>query len=250
MRSDRIMRVAVVTPYFEEPMDVLAQCHQSVLAQTIPCAHFLVADGVDRPEVRAWVAEHVRLPRAHADNGNTPRAIGSLSAMNQGFDAIAYLDADNWYEPGHVERLLQLCREKNAAVAVATRNIHRIDGSFLATDSKSFERHGLADTSCLLMTRRAFSLLPLWAMMPKHLSPVCDRVFWSAIVNRGFPYARLEQPTVCFRSRYRVHYESLGEVAPPGTRSNEETTGEAYRWWNGLSSEARTMWSSFLGATP
>jgi hypothetical protein len=35
--------------------------------------------------------------------GNTPRAIGGILADAYGFDAVTYLDADNWYDPAHVE---------------------------------------------------------------------------------------------------------------------------------------------------
>ena len=59
-------------------------CKQSYL-----CTHFMVADGVDVAEVRAWDVEHIQLNQPHEDAGNIPRGIGSLAAMNQGSDAIA-----------------------------------------------------------------------------------------------------------------------------------------------------------------
>jgi glycosyltransferase involved in cell wall biosynthesis len=33
-------RIAVVTPYYKEPLEWLRQCHDSVLAQEVPADHF------------------------------------------------------------------------------------------------------------------------------------------------------------------------------------------------------------------
>ena len=97
------LRVAVITPYYRESLEMLQFCHDSVRTQTYPCTHFLVADGHARPEISGWAVQHLILPQAHGDDGNTPRCLGSLSAMKQGFDVITYLDADNWYYPNHID---------------------------------------------------------------------------------------------------------------------------------------------------
>src|SRR5690349_5897356 len=97
------MRVAVVTPYYKEPLAVLRRCVDSVKAQQIACAHIMVADGHPRPEIEDWgVEQHVKLPLSHADDGDTPRLIGTGMAHAQGFDAVCWLDADNWFEAEHV----------------------------------------------------------------------------------------------------------------------------------------------------
>jgi hypothetical protein len=110
------MRVAVVTPYFREPLDWLRQCHASVRAQTHACTHVMVADGHPQSEVAGWPGlRHIALPTSHGDYGDTPRAIGSIEAIGAGFDAIAYLDADNAYAPDHIESLVELQRRTGAA---------------------------------------------------------------------------------------------------------------------------------------
>src|SRR5437868_3981074 len=63
------LKVAVVTPYYKEPIEVLRRCLDSVAAQRAACTHFLVADGHPNPEVAQWGVEHVVLPKSHADNG-------------------------------------------------------------------------------------------------------------------------------------------------------------------------------------
>src|SRR4051794_26673695 len=102
-----MLKIAVVTPYYKESPAVLRQCHESVLRQSYACRHILVSDGYPAPYFDdAKDAIHIKLPQAHGDNGNTPRAMGGVLADRQGFDAVAYLDADNWYEPNHIESMV------------------------------------------------------------------------------------------------------------------------------------------------
>ncbi len=103
MESPTSFRVAVITPYCREPSNVLQNCHESVCRQTFPCTHLMVADGLPCAEIAHWEVEHLTLPGPHHDVGNTARGLGALSAMNRGYDAIAFLDADNWYYPDHIE---------------------------------------------------------------------------------------------------------------------------------------------------
>ena len=234
-----LMKVAIITPYYRESPDILMQCHESVLSQTHSCTHYLVADGYPQTFVDALDAMHIRLPKAHADNGNTPRAIGSLSAINQGFDAIAYLDADNWYSPAHIESLVDMHRQTGAVVCVSGRSIHRMDGSMLM-ESDAGDGDDYFDTSCLLLTRKAFSLTPFWALMPRLLSPVCDRIFWQAIRRKGYRWRCTERATVAFRSQYIDHYVQKNEVPPPGAKG--DMMKEMAQRWNGLSEEERKLY--------
>ena len=69
--------------------------------------HVLVADGCPQPKINQWQAEHVQLPRSHGDIGSTPRLIGCYHAIGLGVDAVAFLDADNWYREDHISNLLE-----------------------------------------------------------------------------------------------------------------------------------------------
>jgi glycosyltransferase involved in cell wall biosynthesis len=238
------LRVAVVTPYYRETPEILRHCHDSVRTQTYTCDHFLVADGFPQSEARNWTAQHLVLARSHSDNGNTPRAIGSLSAMNQGYDAIAFLDADNWYYPNHIETMVNLQRESGAAVCTAARTIHRLDGSLMYVDHHDSDGDGHVDTSCMFFAKPAFRLLPVWAMMPRQLGPICDTIMWQAIGARGLKTAHSRNPTVAFRTQYQVHYQNIGEKPPTGAKSNEESTGQAHQWWRSLPQDVRSEWSN------
>jgi hypothetical protein len=242
----RTMRVAVITPYYRELPEILQQCHASVAGQSHSCKHFLVADGHPDPQAGAWPVEHLVLSKPHGDSGNTPRAIGSLSAMNQGYDAIAYLDADNWYYRNHIEAMVEMHLRTGAWVCTGTRTIHRFDGSLMYADRYESDGKDMVDTSCLFITRAAFRVLPIWAMMPLELAPICDRIIWRAIQTRRYSCAHLPEPTVAFRTQYECHYQGLGEQPPPGTKSNAESTGKAFQWWNSLTAEQREDWERYF----
>jgi len=238
-------RIAVVTPYYKETTEILTECHDSVAGQSIPATHFLVADGHPNPTVAGWHGiEHQVLSRPHANNGNTPRAIGSLSAIAQDFDAIAYLDADNWFRFDHLERMLDLHRSQGATICTSNRTMHRPDGSLLYCD---LENDGVTfvDTSCFFLTRRAFRLTSLWGMMPNKLAPLCDRIFWQAVQNSRLSRAHSREATVAFRSRYASHYHFCGEEPPPDAVSPEQFSRPA-RWWAEQSAQFRQEWDQYF----
>ena len=191
--ADRL-RIAVVTPYYRESLEVLRHCHDSVRQQTYPATHYLVADGYPTPEVSNWPAEHIILSKSHDDNGNTPRGVGSLSAMNQGFDAIAYLDADNWYYSNHIESMVKLHVAQRAAVCTATCAIHRLNGSFMYVDTQ--ESDGANARRYELSVHDAGSLPSATHLGDDAatVGPICDRIFWLAIRARHF-----RTPTTCNR---------------------------------------------------
>lgn len=249
MSSPSRLRVAVITPYCEEPPQVLRDCHQAASSQSFSCTHFMIADGQPRQEVARWAAQHIILPQAHHDCGNTARGIGSLSAMNQGYDAVSFLDADHWYYPNHIESMIKLHLSTGASVCTAARNIHRLDGSLMFTDLHESDGKRHVDTSCLFIMRPAFRLLPLWTMMPTQLGPVSDQVMWQAIKARRVPHAHNPEPTVAYRTRSHAHYWSIGEPAPAGAKSSVDSTSKAMAWWNSLPEGVRNEWGRYFASS-
>jgi len=239
-------RVAVVTPYFKEPEEFLRICHQSVLGQTYACEHIFVADGFPSASVASWNCRHIVLPASHADAGNTPRAIGSLSAAALGFDAIAFLDADNWYKPQHIRSLVDACQQSGAEVCGSGRDIHRLDGSLLLAGGEPGDGIAHIDTSSMLLTRPAFGLLAFWTLMPRHFAALGDRLFWTKAKNAGHPIALTRLPTVCYRTPYADHYLACGETPPPGAKATA-FVGESIAWWESLPAEERAVITRQLG---
>lgn len=243
---DPNLRVALVTPYCGESADVLAQCLASVAAQTERCTHIVVGDGASNEGVRDFEVQHIVLPERHRDAGDTPRAIGAMSAIAQGFDAIGFLDGDNWLSPEHVATMCDLHAETGAQVMIARRSLHRLDGTLLRPRGEAGDGVDHVDTNCLFLTSAAFRMVPVWAMMPKRLHLAGDRMVWSTIQALGYQIARAERVTVHYRTGFREHYEESGETPPSAAKDAKEVRA-SMRWWNELGQEKRRIAFRRLG---
>lgn len=212
------LRVAVVTPCYKEPDEWLARCIDSVAAQTYPCTQILVGDGVQRQVANSDRLLHLSLPRGVADFGDTPRAVGGLYAAGLGFDAITYLDADNWYHRTHIETMMRAAAQSRAAIVTCRREFrHMTDGRFLVECATS-DGEQFCDTSCLLLTRAAFDLLPVWALMDPAFHVLDDRVMWHHVRASGLPRAHTGLGTVAYLASHAGVYRDLGIEAPAGTK--------------------------------
>src|SRR5580698_1927 len=158
------MKICVVTPYFQENLEWLMQAHASVKSQTVEARHILVCDGSVPAPIQDFQGTHIVLARNYLDYGNTPRLIGCFNAITaQDADAIAFLDADNWYYPDHLGYLLTIARAANLGAVSSARMLHRLDGTPImkcpAVTGKQF-----ADTNCMVVLRPAFRHLVAWVL--------------------------------------------------------------------------------------
>jgi len=209
------MKVAVITPYFREPLQLLLRCCRSVTTQTYDCTHFMVADGFPKQELDSYPIRHIVLPRAHGDNGNTPRAVGGMCAIAEGFEALAYLDADNWYDPHHVSTTIELAEQTEANIVFAKRRLWLADGTRCPFEDVDVAARTTADTSSFVLTGRGLALASHWGLMPSALSPICDRVMVAAARANALPATWAEKATVNYESRWPTHYHAMGREAPP-----------------------------------
>lgn len=216
------MRVAIITPYYKETTEVLRRCHDSVKAQTHPATHFMLSDGHPNAEVDHWDVVHIKLP-AHADSGDTPRAIGALSAAAQGFDAISLLDADNWFDEDHIATLLDVQKQSGAQVITVARTLRRVDGSILDLCAES-NGETFNDTNCYLITKDVFYIFSTWGFKGPGMGVVGDQIFWNNIVRAGFSRAHFTRPTVNYVTTWANHYLARSEEPPPGAKIMVEPT--------------------------
>lgn len=223
-------RIFVVTPYHKESLDVLRRCHESVMRQEVEArvTHIMVADGHPRGEIDSWDVSHIRLPKEHGDNGNTPRAVGSIFAQTNEAEFIAFLDADNWFYPNHLGSMLDAHRQTGANVLCAWRDFYDPEGRKL--DLTEIDENDLShvDTSCLMLHSAAFDLNAMWSSMPKILSPWCDRVFVTGIKHRRILRGHTKIRSVAFTTLYRNHYAALGIPAPENAKTPPEADMLAY----------------------
>jgi glycosyltransferase involved in cell wall biosynthesis len=224
-------KVAVITPYHNEHLALIERAHASVRGQTVPCLHVLVADGPGREDVATLEGRHLVLGTSHGDNGNTPRSLGALLAMNEGFTCIAFLDADNWFSPTHIETAIRAREEGNLEVVFSQRHIVFPDGQRLLTPPLEESDGSHVDTSCMVLFASAFSALAQWAQMPPAYAPLCDRVFFRGLMARhrcGWTTGA----TVYFESWYWGHFLAAGLMPPLNAkflpcRSQKEWDGAA-----------------------
>ena len=223
------MRVAVITPYYKEPPDVLQRCRQSVQRQTHPCLHVMVADGAPDPAVASWAVDHVVLPRAHGDIGSTPRLIGCYHAIGLGVDAVAFLDADNWYREDHVQSLVSLQERTGAGFLSSSRMLCRLDGSQMApcpyTNPAWF-----IDTSCMMFERSAFPVLAQWGLMPRYAHLIGDRVMLHHVKAAGVIQAHTSEHSVFYRCGKEGVYRFLNQPVPEGVTPAPDYAGAEARW--------------------
>jgi len=239
------MRVAVVTPYCKESSAQLERCLSSVRRQAHQTTHFLVADGYPSELVQTSDVRHVRLDRAHADAGNTARGLGALLAVAEGFEAIAFLDADNWFDEQHVSTCLQtaLATRELPDFVVAKRRLCRLDGSVLPVDDEPGDH---VDTSCFFLLRSSFHVVGRWATIPKALAPVGDRVFLKMLIAENLRANRCSSTTVNYTCTYRSPYLALNEEPPPSAKPDPDPNQFA-TWWRSLSAPERALANRLVG---
>jgi hypothetical protein len=222
-------RVAVVTPYFDEDLHLLEKCHRSVMEQTEPVMHVMVADGRPRHEVNNWKIHHVVLPQPHNDIGSTPRLIGCYHAIGLGVDAVAFLDADNWYEPDHIEGLMAALEKEKAAFASSSRMLWSVDGYSLGpcpiTNPESF-----IDTSCMLFNRRSFSLLHQWVLMPEYGHLIGDRIMYHYLRQSGLPLVHVPKTSVNYLCGKPGLYHLMNAPLPKGIAQRPDYEASFEKW--------------------
>ncbi len=223
------MKVAVVTPYYKEPVEILRKCHESVICQSHVALHIMVADGFPNHEIDEWNVHHVILPNAHNDIGSTPRLIGSFHAIGLGYSAIAFLDADNWYRNDHIESLIKLHKKTGALFLSSSRMLCRINGSTIGecnqTDPKKF-----IDTNCMMFFRGSFEMLSNWVLMPSYAHLIGDRVILYKVIESGIKRAHSGLPTVYYRATKEGIYKSLGEEIPEGVMKRPDYEKSFNQW--------------------
>jgi Glycosyl transferase family 2 len=222
------MKICVVTPYFQTPADWVQQAHDSVRAQSVPSRHILVCDGCAPAQIAAFEGTHILLERNYKDYGNTPRLIGCYNAIVQGADAIAFLDADNWFQRDHLEGLAGYAQANNLDACSSGRTLNRLDGSFLA-NCPVVNGRPYIDTSCLLVMKPAFQHLIAWVLASQDIAAVADQAVWKHMQKMGARLGFLDRPSVAYRTRHASHYRLADEAPPPDAIDRRDLHGERYQ---------------------
>ncbi|MGE0719012.1 MAG: glycosyltransferase [Alphaproteobacteria bacterium] len=243
-------RVAIVTPYHGEPLAWIAKAHASVRLQSHPTTHILVGDGKPEAAVDKWDAQHIVMPAGHRDWGHTPRAIGALSAAAQGFDAIGFLDADNWLYPDHVATLLALQEKDDLEAASSLRVMHHVDGRLLHR-CQLVDGIETFDTNCLMMFPPAYSSFAVFALVPNDVRYIADRWVSIWLKRRKRKIGCTNKATVAYRVRYRHFYETSTLPMPTEHIVDLDIPHprELREWWMALPQADRDFHLRTMGAS-
>jgi len=230
------VNVAIVTPYYRPDIEWLRHGHQSVQGQQHGCRHFFVADGEPIDLVDEFDAEHIRFSGPNRDHGNTARAIGAIAAARQGFDAVCFLDSNHWFDPNHVQSLVELHLETGADVCVASRSLHHLSGDLLGA---CFETDGKTptDVNAFFLTKTAFPTLSIWHAMAPGLHAIGHLVVWHQIKRLGLETAHSGQETVRYRTRLGRHYDHFKIAWAQGVKAKSEDP-KAYALFERLRAKA------------
>jgi len=146
----------------------------------------------------------LQLPANTGANGWYGHRIYAAVSYLINHDYILYLDQDNWYEPTHVEYMLDTCESSKLQWCYSLRKIHDLNGTYICDDNCESlgkwplylsDQHFLVDTSTYCISRDVIvQIAPAW-----YSGWGGDRRFYSAI-SKHFPvFECTGHSTVCYR---------------------------------------------------
>jgi hypothetical protein len=219
------LKIAVVTPYRDESIEVINRCRESVRTQDLKADHYqidhwLISDGSASAFDTHDCEIHVKLPKANNDYGNTPRGIGAVLASNTGdYEYLTFLDADNWIERSHIRLAIEGNLHQNSEVTAFKRKFYTKDGRYLPNVRELDEDHRThVDTNCLFIHRRAFSCLNFWMRIPREISIVGDRLFFANLRRMGLAIHFSNLDTVCYSTDWVSHLKMAGHEVPENAK--------------------------------
>lgn len=132
------MKVAVVTPTIGNPK--FSDCVESVEKQTYKdLTHYVFIDGMKYfPTVEKMIDRYSKVKvialEENVGKGWYGHRVFAACSFLVNADIICYLDEDNWYDPCHVEKLVNKIKEGNDW-AYSLRKIYDKDGKYLCDDN-------------------------------------------------------------------------------------------------------------------
>jgi len=206
------MRIMVITPTTGK--DTVKKAVMSVSKQTIPTEHLLVFDGKEAEEKMSdWYlldnVTTITLPENVGGNGWYGHRVYAAMPLMVNADYILFLDEDNWFEPNHVETMINKIKSKDLMWAYSLRRICDERGQYvLDDDCESLGRYptfydhtvNFVDTNCYCFRREylvniAHAFYGQWG---------ADRPFYKAAAS-GLPsFGCTGEATVNYRAPERL----------------------------------------------
>ena len=228
------MRIMVITPTTGK--DTVVQAIESVKNQTIPTEHLLVIDGAQAAYDLAdmdydWTRTlAMQLPENIGGNGWYGHRVYAAMPLMVNADYILFLDEDNWFEPNHVETMINKIKSKDLMWAYSLRKIYDERGQYVCDDDcealgryPTFYDHtvNFVDTNCYCFKREylvsiAHSFYGQWG---------ADRPFYKAAATNLPSFGCTGEATVNYRAPERL----LG-MFREGNEVMKKAYGEPLPW--------------------
>jgi glycosyltransferase involved in cell wall biosynthesis len=129
--------VTVITPTIGKPE--LKKAIESVKNQTYKCKHLVIIDGLEHARnVPGSDGDYLQVcytPENTGANGYYGHRIYAAYPHLVNSDYVLFLDEDNWYEPNHVETLIETIEQKNLDFSYSLRKIFDKNENYLIDDN-------------------------------------------------------------------------------------------------------------------
>ena len=237
--------IAVITPYNNEDYYQIKKANDNVISQKhensnfarfndeFRCHHFIIVDGVDKKKnLDKLKCEKIELLKNHNDNGNTPRSVGTSTVIKRNYDFIMYLDADNWFLPGHVSTLLNLIKDKTC-IGCSYRSFYTEDEKIInfTEDSDCLDKTHV-DTSCFLIPKFFYNMINIWHLIPKPTTQWSDRIFYNYLRAKNCSLKYSETHSVAFRTLYDTHYKEGNLPLPKNVKNSIQISKKAINYFS------------------
>lgn len=212
------MRIMVITPTTGK--DTLDQAMESVANQTVETEHLIVFDGGEASD--KWMlsrtlgspypnkrTEMLILPENVGGNGWYGHRVYAAMPLMVNADYILFLDEDNWFEPNHVETMINKIKSKDLMWSYSLRRICNERGEYVTDDDcESLGRYptyydhtlNFVDTNCYCFRREylvnvAHHFYGQWGQ---------DRVFYKEVAKALPAFGCTGEATVNYRAPDRL----------------------------------------------
>ena len=211
MEAERKPRIMVITPTTGKSTVVKAV--KSVANQTIKTEHLLVLDGssveTTLPLSFDGSFDFITLPENVGADGWYGHRVYAAMPLMVNADYILFLDEDNWFEPNHVETMINKIKSKDLMWAYSLRRINDESGQYVCDDDcESLGRYptvydstlNFVDTNCYCFRREylvtvAHSFYGQWG---------ADRPFYKSASTNLPSFGCTGEATVNYRAPERL----------------------------------------------